>query len=111
MIRIRNLVKRFGATTVLNGIDLDIAEGERIVIIGPSGTGKSTLLRCLNFLETPDEGQITIDDLTVDARHARKSQILALRRKTAFVFQNPLRPCTWCAWSARRSASATSPRR
>ena len=88
MIRIRNLVKRFGDTPVLGGIDLDIAEGERIVVIGSSGTGKSTLLRCLNFLEVPDEGEIGIDELTVDARRARKSEILALRRKTAFVFQN-----------------------
>jgi putative amino-acid transport system ATP-binding protein len=88
MIRIRNLRKTFGDTPVLAGIDLDIAEGERIVIIGPSGTGKSTLLRCLNFLEMPDEGEIAIDEVTVNARIPRKTDILALRRKTAFVFQN-----------------------
>ena len=88
MIHIRNLVKRYNGAAVLAGIDLDIAEGERIVVIGPSGTGKSTLLRCLNFLETPDEGEITIDEVTVNARNARKEDILALRRKTAFVFQN-----------------------
>jgi putative S-methylcysteine transport system ATP-binding protein len=88
MISIRNLVKRFDSTPVLGGIDLDIEEGERIVIIGPSGTGKSTLLRCLNFLEVPDEGVMTIDGLMVDARGARMADILALRRKTAFVFQN-----------------------
>ena len=87
-IRISGLTKRFGATTVLNGIDLDIAPGERIVIIGPSGTGKSTLLRCLNYLDRPDAGQIRIGDLTVDAAHARAADILALRRRTAFVFQN-----------------------
>lgn len=88
MIRVRNLVKRFNGTPVLSGIDLDIGEGERIAIIGPSGTGKSTLLRCLNFLEPPDEGEITIDDLTVNAGRAHKNDILALRRKTSFVFQN-----------------------
>jgi putative S-methylcysteine transport system ATP-binding protein len=88
MISIRNLVKRFDSTPVLSGIDLDIEEGERIVIIGPSGTGKSTLLRCLNFLEVPDEGVMTIDGLMVDARRARMAEILALRRKIAFVFQN-----------------------
>lgn len=88
MIHVRNLVKRYNGAAVLAGIDLDIAEGERIVVIGPSGTGKSTLLRCLNFLETPDEGEITIDEVTVNARNARKEDILALRRKTAFVFQN-----------------------
>jgi putative S-methylcysteine transport system ATP-binding protein len=88
MIRIRNLVKRFGSTVVLAGISLDIADGERIAIIGPSGTGKSTLLRCLNMLEMPDEGEITIDEVTVNAGRAGTGDVLALRRKTAFVFQN-----------------------
>jgi putative amino-acid transport system ATP-binding protein len=88
MISVRNLTKRFNANTVLSGIDLDIAEGERIAVIGPSGTGKSTLLRCLSFLEVPDEGEISIDEVSVRAGHARQAEILALRRKTAFVFQN-----------------------
>ncbi|TNJ41275.1 amino acid ABC transporter ATP-binding protein [Phaeobacter sp. B1627] len=88
MISIRGLTKRFGDKAVLDNIDLDIASGERVVIIGPSGTGKSTLLRCLNFLDRPDAGQISIGDLTVDAARARKGEILALRRRTGFVFQN-----------------------
>ncbi|MFP3384088.1 amino acid ABC transporter ATP-binding protein [Tritonibacter sp. SIMBA_163] len=88
MISITGLTKTFGATPVLDQIDLDIAEGERVVIIGPSGTGKSTLLRCLNFLDRPDAGKITIGDLTVDAARARKAEILGLRRRTGFVFQN-----------------------
>ena len=88
MIRIRNLRKSFNGMPVLAGIDLDINEGERITVIGPSGTGKSTLLRCLNFLEMPDDGDITIDEVTVNVHSARKADILALRRKTAFVFQN-----------------------
>ncbi|WP_099867559.1 amino acid ABC transporter ATP-binding protein [Pararhizobium haloflavum] len=88
MIRIQGLTKRFGANTVLGGIDLDIKAGERIVIIGPSGTGKSTLLRCINFLDRPDAGTIAIGDLSVDAAKATRRQILALRRATAFVFQN-----------------------
>lgn len=86
-VRIAGLTKRFGERTVLAGIDLDIAPGERIVIIGPSGTGKSTLLRCLNFLDTPDAGRITLGDLTLDAARATRREILALRRRTAFVFQ------------------------
>ena len=88
MISVRGLTKRFDGTTVLDGIDLDIAEGERVVVIGPSGTGKSTLLRCLNFLDRPEEGKITIGDVTVDAARASKRDILALRRATSFVFQN-----------------------
>ncbi len=88
MIRIRGLTKRYGANTVLDAIDLDIAAGERVVIIGPSGTGKSTLLRCVNYLDRPDSGVICIGDLTVDAAKARPAEILALRRRTAFVFQN-----------------------
>ena len=88
MIRVRGLTKRFGATTVLNHIDLDIAEGERVVVIGPSGTGKSTLLRCLNFLDRPDAGRIAVGDLSVDAARASRAEVLALRRATSFVFQN-----------------------
>ncbi|MDZ4391383.1 amino acid ABC transporter ATP-binding protein [Cypionkella sp.] len=88
MISIRGLTKRYGTNTVLDGIDLDIAAGERVAIIGPSGTGKSTLLRCLNYLDRPDSGVIRIGDLTVDAATATSAQILALRRRTAFVFQN-----------------------
>ncbi|KKL81240.1 hypothetical protein LCGC14_1996760, partial [marine sediment metagenome] len=88
MINITGLTKHFGGTPVLDGIDLQIADGERVVVIGPSGTGKSTLLRCLNFLDVPQAGQITVGDVTVDAAKARKADVLALRRRTAMVFQN-----------------------
>lgn len=87
-IIVKGLVKRFGQNVVLNGIDLSLKPGERVAIIGPSGTGKSTLLRCLNFLDRPDEGQITLGDLSVDVARATKKDILALRRRTSFVFQN-----------------------
>ncbi len=88
MIRVEGLIKRFGGQAVLDGIDLEIADGERVVVIGPSGTGKSTLLRCLNFLDRPDAGRISIGNLSVDAAQASRPDILALRRATAFVFQN-----------------------
>jgi putative S-methylcysteine transport system ATP-binding protein len=88
MIRIANLVKRFGDNTVLDGIDLEIEQGEIIVVIGPSGTGKSTLLRCINFLERPDAGRLVVGDLDVDVTRASRADILAARRRTAFVFQN-----------------------
>jgi putative amino-acid transport system ATP-binding protein len=88
MITLKNIHKRFGDTEVLKGIDIDIKQGEIIVIIGSSGTGKSTLLRCVNFLEQADEGQISIDDVSVNCQSHTKAEVLALRRKTGFVFQN-----------------------
>lgn len=88
MIKLENIHKRFGETEVLKGINLSIEQGEIIVIIGSSGTGKSTLLRCVNFLEQADQGKITIDDVTVDSQKPTKAEVLALRRKTGFVFQN-----------------------
>ncbi|MDT8878341.1 amino acid ABC transporter ATP-binding protein [Halomonas saccharevitans] len=88
MIKVAGLIKRFGGQAVLDGIDLAIEQGEIVVIIGPSGTGKSTLLRCLNFLERPDAGQLTIGDLEVDVTRATRADILTARRRTAFVFQN-----------------------
>ncbi|MCG2581402.1 MAG: amino acid ABC transporter ATP-binding protein [Marinobacter sp.] len=88
MIKLQSLSKHFGKAVVLDGIDLTIEKGEIVVIIGPSGTGKSTLLRCINFLEQPTAGTITVGDLTVDADKASRGEILAMRRQTAFVFQN-----------------------
>ena len=87
MIKIRHLKKRFRNNLVLDGIDLDISEGDVVGIIGPSGTGKSTLLRCIDLLETPEEGEIEIDGevYPLAARDRRKT--LALRRQTGMVFQ------------------------
>lgn len=88
MLTASGIHKSFGDKPVLKGIDLTIARGDVVALIGPSGTGKTTLLRCLNFLERPDEGIVTIGGHSVDARTASERQILALRRKTAMVFQN-----------------------
>jgi ABC-type polar amino acid transport system ATPase subunit len=88
MIRIEDLHKRFHRIEVLKGITLDVSRGDVVAILGPSGSGKSTLLRCINFLERPDRGTIRIGDLAVDARHARRSDAAALRRRTAMVFQH-----------------------
>ena len=88
MIKIGGLKKTFGDLAVLKGIDLEVKRGEVIAIIGASGTGKSTLLRCLNYLEVPDEGVITIGDITVDAKNYHKKDVYALRKQSTMIFQN-----------------------
>ena len=88
MIKIENLHKSFGKLEVLKGIDLEVKKGEIVVIIGSSGTGKSTLLRCLNYLEKPEEGKITIGDITVNAKTCDKKQVNELRKHSAMIFQN-----------------------
>lgn len=88
MIKIQNLKKSFGKNEILKGVSIQVGQGDVTVIIGPSGSGKTTLLRCINFLEKADEGQLTIGDLTVDLKKCHRKEILALRRKCAFVFQN-----------------------
>lgn len=88
MVELKNIHKSFGKNEILKGIDLTIENGDVITIIGPSGTGKTTLLRCINFLEKPSHGEITIGDFSVNCKHLTKKDILTLRRKTAMVFQN-----------------------
>ena len=85
MIRVEGLTKRYGATTVLDGIDAEIAKGEVISIIGPSGTGKSTFLRCLNLLEQPSGGRIEIDGQDILAPGA---DVPRLRQRMGMVFQS-----------------------
>lgn len=87
MIEIKNIHKKFGKNEVLKGIDLDVKKGEVISIIGTSGTGKSTFLRCINCLENADNGSIKMDEKEVELRHIKKSDKLWLRRNTAMVFQ------------------------
>ncbi|MGE5627379.1 MAG: amino acid ABC transporter ATP-binding protein [Solirubrobacterales bacterium] len=88
MIKIKNLRKKFGNLEVLKNIDLEVKKGEVVVIIGPSGSGKSTFLRCINYLESPDDGLIEIDDIVVNAAKPSKDGIHKLRKSTAMVFQS-----------------------
>ena len=86
-IEIRNLKKRFGDNVILDGVDLDIEKGEVVAIIGPSGTGKSTLLRCLNLLETPESGTFKVDGREYDLTTKKGAQKRQIRRESSMVFQ------------------------
>ncbi|MEG1254417.1 amino acid ABC transporter ATP-binding protein [Clostridium sp.] len=88
MLELSNLTKSFGNNLVLKNIDLKVKKGEVIAIVGPSGTGKSTLLRCINFLEKADSGTLKFGDLEIDLSLAHKKHILDVRRRTAMVFQS-----------------------
>lgn len=87
MIKMENIHKKFGKNEILKGVNIDVEDGEVVVLLGPSGSGKTTLLRCLNFLERADKGVITIGDKTVNAKTASKKDVLDVRRKTSMVFQ------------------------
>ncbi|MBC5745033.1 amino acid ABC transporter ATP-binding protein [Lachnospiraceae bacterium MD308] len=88
MIKIRNLHKSFGALQVLKGIDFTASEGEVVAVIGPSGMGKSTFLRCINFIEKPEKGILEIDGIEVDAQTCKEKEIRNFRMKASMVFQN-----------------------
>ncbi|MFS2134432.1 amino acid ABC transporter ATP-binding protein [Duganella sp. Dugasp56] len=83
MIEIEGVGKKFGATTVLDGVDLRIAPGEVVSILGASGSGKSTLIRCINGLEKLDRGSIAVDGHRVDD----PKQLQLARRCSGTVFQ------------------------
>ena len=88
MIKVTDLHKSFGELAVLKGIDFQADTGEVIVIIGPSGMGKSTFLRCINYIERPEKGIIEIDNVKVDAEQCTEKEMKQLRLKTSMVFQN-----------------------
>ena len=88
MIKVTDLHKSFGELAVLKGIDFQADTGEVIGIIGPSGMGKSTFLRCINYIERPEKGIIEIDNVKVDAEKCTEKEMKKLRLKTSMVFQN-----------------------
>lgn len=83
MIKMENVNKYFGELHVLKDVNLEVAEGEKLVIIGPSGSGKSTTVRCMNFLEEPTSGHVYIDGTEIT--HRNKTKIV--RDMTSMVFQ------------------------
>lgn len=88
MIKITHLKKAFGKQEVLKDVSFQIEKGQVVTILGPSGSGKTTFLRCINFLEKADEGQLIFDNSIIDLKKVTKKEILNIRRRTAFVFQN-----------------------
>ena len=85
ILRIEGLVKRFGTRTVLDGVDLAVAPGQVVVIVGPSGTGKSTLLRCINGLESIHGGRILFEGRPV---LAHSKEVIRVRRHIGMIFQS-----------------------
>ncbi len=90
MLKISGLKKSFGKTEVLKGVDLEIKSGEILVIVGPSGGGKTTLLRCVNALETCDDGLIEINGNTLceNGKYIDKTEMKNIRKDIGLVFQN-----------------------
>ena len=86
MIELRGVKKRFGEQVVLDGVDFEVREGETLALLGPSGTGKSVLLKHINGLIRPDAGKVIVDGLEV-ATLPRK-QLSELRTRIGYVFQN-----------------------
>ncbi len=88
MIEIKDLHKKFDDVEVLKGVSFKVNEGDVIAILGKSGSGKTTILRCLNFLTVADKGTLIFDDKEYDLSSISKKDISSIRKKTGFVFQN-----------------------
>jgi len=88
ILEVNNLRKQFGAVDVLKGVSFSLERGQVLAIIGSSGGGKTTLLRCLNFLETPDEGEIVVNGKVLTGAHLSEEQIRQNRLHFGLVFQN-----------------------
>lgn len=86
MIELRNVAKRFGAQVVLDGVTLSVHEGETLALLGPSGTGKSVLLKTIIGLIRPDEGEVEVDGLQVAT--LKRDALSKLRSTIGYVFQN-----------------------
>jgi len=85
ILRVENIHKKFGDREILHGISFNVKQGDTKVFIGPSGTGKSTLLRCINQLTLPDQGHVWIDDNEITGCGQRISEF---RQRIGMVFQN-----------------------
>ncbi len=93
IVRIENLHKSFGDLEVLKGIDLTVQSGETVVLLGSSGSGKSTMLRCVNFMETPTSGKIYLNGQLIGSERGgnmtyRETELCGLRSRIGMVFQH-----------------------
>jgi phospholipid/cholesterol/gamma-HCH transport system ATP-binding protein len=86
MIELRGVRKRFGEQIVLGGVNFDVKEGETVALLGPSGSGKSVLLKHINGLLRPDAGSVKVDGMEVSA--LKRSDLAELRTRIGYVFQN-----------------------
>lgn len=87
MLELKNITLSYGQSPVLRGVDLNVNRGDVVSIIGPSGTGKTTLLRCINYLAKPSAGTIKFDSLHMDYQAPNNAVIRDIRLRTAMVFQ------------------------
>ena len=87
MLELKDIKLSYGNSQILNGVDLSVSRGDVVSIIGPSGTGKTTLLKCINYLARPSSGTIALDQIRMDYRRADKATVHAIRLRTAMVFQ------------------------
>lgn len=87
MLELNGIKLSYGSTPILKGVDLSVKRGDVVSIIGPSGTGKTTLLRCINYLAKPASGNIQLDQIRMDYQSPDKAAIQAIRLRTAMVFQ------------------------
>lgn len=87
MLELNNIRQSYGSAQILNGVNLSVKRGDVVSIIGPSGTGKTTLLRCINYLAKPTSGTITFDQIRMDYQSPDKNAVQAIRLRTAMVFQ------------------------
>ena len=87
MLELNNISLAYGSNPILKGVNLSVKRGDVVSIIGPSGTGKTTLLRCINYLAKPTAGTIALDQIRMDYRKPDKAAIQAIRLRTAMVFQ------------------------
>lgn len=87
MLELDNIKLAYGSSEILKGVNLSVKRGDVLSIIGPSGTGKTTLLRCINYLAKPSSGSITFDQIRMDYQSVDKHAVQAIRLRTAMVFQ------------------------